>query len=163
MESERDKIGMMGFSAGAELTGRRSRPVRRLRREPDGSLHPDVAGIIYPGPSPFAHGRIPPPVQNVPPASSAAYRRSRSRRLGYRVLQRHACPWSAKRHLHVSGNGRHPGDPLPDGTHMTGGLTDRGGIPFGTWQFRFIDWFRDLGFLRRPGWKPKRRKMSPRT
>jgi len=34
---------------------------------------------------------------------------------------------------------------------MSGGLTDRGGLPLGTWQFRFIDWFRDLGFLEAPG------------
>jgi endo-1,4-beta-xylanase len=32
-----------------------------------------------------------------------------------------------------------------------GGLNDRGGIAFGTWQNRFIDWFRDLGFLQKPG------------
>ena len=53
--------------------------------------------------------------------------------------------------LHLYGNGRHPGDPLPDGGRMSGGLTDRGGIPFGTWQDRFIDWARDLGFLQKPG------------
>jgi len=34
---------------------------------------------------------------------------------------------------------------------MSGGLTDRNGWPFGTWQYRFIDWFRDLGFLQKPG------------
>jgi endo-1,4-beta-xylanase len=51
--------------------------------------------------------------------------------------------------MHIYGRGRHPGDPLPDGSHMSGGLTDRGGMPFGTWQYRFIDWFRDLGFLAR--------------
>jgi hypothetical protein len=34
---------------------------------------------------------------------------------------------------------------------MSGGLTDRNGIPFGTWQYRFIDWARDLGLLQRPG------------
>ena len=32
-----------------------------------------------------------------------------------------------------------------------GGLTDRGGIPFGTWTDRFLDWFQDLGFLGKPG------------
>ena len=53
--------------------------------------------------------------------------------------------------LHLYGNGRHPGDPLPDGGRMSGGLTDRGGIPYGTWQHRFIDWARDLGFLQKPG------------
>jgi endo-1,4-beta-xylanase len=34
---------------------------------------------------------------------------------------------------------------------MSGGLTDRRGIPYGTWQQRFVDWFRDLGFLEKPG------------
>ena len=57
--------------------------------------------------------------------------------------------------MHIYGNGRHPGDPLPDGSHMTGGLTDRNDTPFGTWQFRFIDWFRDLGFLQKPGIETK--------
>ena len=57
--------------------------------------------------------------------------------------------------LHVYGNGRHPGDSLPDGTRMSGGLTERRGIPMGTWQHRFIDWFRDLGFLQKPGVETK--------
>ena len=29
------------------------------------------------------------------------------------------------------------------------------GIPFGTWQDRYIDWFRDLGFLQKPGVETK--------
>ena len=41
---------------------------------------------------------------------------------------------------------------------MTGGLTDRNDTPFGTWQFRFIDWFRDLGFLQKPGVETKAAK-----
>jgi endo-1,4-beta-xylanase len=57
--------------------------------------------------------------------------------------------------MHIYGNGRHPGDALPDGSHMTGGLTDRNDTPFGTWQFRFIDWFRDLGYLQKPGVETK--------
>ena len=60
--------------------------------------------------------------------------------------------------MHIYGNGRHPGDPLPDGSRMSGGLTDRNGIPFGTWQYRFIDWFRDLGFLQKPGVETKAAK-----
>jgi acetyl esterase/lipase len=42
--------------------------------------------------------------------------------------------------MHIYGNGVHGN-----------GLKDRGGAPFGTWQLRFIDWFRDLGFLAKPG------------
>src|SRR5207237_8598975 len=57
--------------------------------------------------------------------------------------------------MHIYGDGRHPGDPLPDGSRMSGGLTDRNGIPFGRWQDRFIDWFRDLGFLQKPGTETK--------
>ena len=57
--------------------------------------------------------------------------------------------------MHIYGNGRHPGDALSDGSRMTGGLTYRNGIPFGTWQYRHIDWFRDLGFLQKPGVETK--------
>jgi endo-1,4-beta-xylanase len=41
---------------------------------------------------------------------------------------------------------------------MSGGLTDRNDIPYGTWQYRFIDWFRDLGFLQKPGVETKAAK-----
>jgi hypothetical protein len=60
--------------------------------------------------------------------------------------------------MHIYANGRHPGDALPDGSHMTGGLTDRNFTPYGTWQFRFIDWFRDLGFFEKPGVETKAAK-----
>jgi endo-1,4-beta-xylanase len=46
--------------------------------------------------------------------------------------------------MHIYGNGVH-----------ANGLKDRGGAPFGTWQFRFLDWFRDLGFLDKPGVETK--------
>jgi endo-1,4-beta-xylanase len=60
--------------------------------------------------------------------------------------------------MHIYENGRHPGDPLSDGSRMTGGLTDRNGMPFGTWHHRYIDWFRDLGFLQKPGVETKAAK-----
>ena len=41
---------------------------------------------------------------------------------------------------------------------MTGGLTDRNFTPYGTWQFRFVDWFRDLGFFDKPGVETKAAK-----
>ena len=49
--------------------------------------------------------------------------------------------------MHIYGNGNH-----------AGGLTDRHGTPFGTWQYRFIDWFRDLGFLQASGVETKAAK-----
>jgi len=60
--------------------------------------------------------------------------------------------------MHLYGNGRHPGDLMSDGTRMAAGLADRNGIPFGKWQDRFIDWFRDLGFLQKPGVETKAAK-----
>src|SRR2546426_10239533 len=57
--------------------------------------------------------------------------------------------------MHLYGTGRHPGDQMNDGTRMAAGLADRNGIPFGKWQDRFIDWFRDLGFLQKPGVETK--------
>jgi hypothetical protein len=30
----------------------------------------------------------------------------------------------------------------------------------GTWQFRFIDWFRDLGFMQKPGVETKAARDS---
>ena len=51
--------------------------------------------------------------------------------------------------MHVYGNGRHGG-----------GLSDRGGIPLGRWQDRFVDWFRDLGFLEKPGVETKAARDS---
>ena len=72
-----NKIGMMGFSAGAELAAAaavRFDDFDKQNRDSADPLagisaRPDFAGIIYPGPSPFAPNRTPPPVpRNVPPA-----------------------------------------------------------------------------------------------
>jgi acetyl esterase/lipase len=161
-----NKIGIMGFSAGAEL----SAPAAVLfddfdRKNSDASdplagisSRPDFVGIIYPGPSPFAKNRTAPPIPaNVPPAFIAC---AGANDAGHAVwADDYFTAMLAKRvpnvEMHIYGNGRHPGDALPDGSHMTGGLTDRNFIPYGTWQFRFIDWFRDLGFLDKPGVETK--------
>ena len=72
-----NKIGMIGFSAGAELTaaaavlfpefdkqnGSASDPLAGV------SSRPDFAGIIYPGPSPFAKNRVAPEIPNNEPPS----------------------------------------------------------------------------------------------
>ncbi|HEY1947300.1 MAG TPA: alpha/beta hydrolase fold domain-containing protein [Bryobacteraceae bacterium] len=164
-----NKIGIMGFSAGAELTAAAAvlyddwDKNNNEASDPFAGItaRPDFAGIIYPGPSPFARNRTPPPIpHNVPPAFIACGGS------GDRV---HAI-WSMEYfnamlnlgvpniEMHIYGNGRHPGDPLPDGSKMSGGLTDRDDRPFGTWQIRFIDWFRDLGFLQKPGVETKAAK-----
>jgi endo-1,4-beta-xylanase len=164
-----NKIGMMGFSAGAELTAAAAVDYEEFDQKNKAttdplagiSSRPDFVGIIYPGPSPFAPNRTPPPIpHNVPPAFLVC---------GGSGDKVHAV-WAIEYfsamlnigvpniEMHLYGNGRHPGDPLSDGTRMTGGLTDRNNTPFGAWQFRFIDWFRDLGFLQKPGLETKAAK-----
>jgi endo-1,4-beta-xylanase len=164
-----NKIGAMGFSAGAELTSSAAVFFKKFD-EQNGksgdalagiSSRPDFVGVIYPGPSPFAPNRTPPPIpKNVPPSFIA------SGGSGDKV---HAI-WAMQYfdamlaegvpniEMHIYGYGRHPGELLPDGSHMTAGLTDRGGAPIGTWQYRFIDWFRNLGFLEKPGIETKAAK-----
>jgi alpha/beta hydrolase fold len=164
-----NKIGIMGFSAGAELAStaavlygdfdqKNSTPADPLAGI---SSRPDFAGIIYPGPTPFAHNRMAPPIpRNVPPAFIASA--GSDDQIHAIWADEYFAAMLAIRvpniEMHIYANGRHPGDALRDGTHMTGGLTDRNGIPFGTWQFRFIDWFRDLGFLQPAGVETKAAK-----
>jgi acetyl esterase/lipase len=161
-----NKIGVIGFSAGAELTSSAAVFFNSFdeRNNKAGDLlagissRPDFVGVIYPGPSPFAPNRTAPPIPpNVPPSFVAC---------GGSGDKVHAI-WAMEYfnamlaigvpniEMHIYGAGRHPGDILPDGSHMTGGLTDREGTPFGTWQYRFIDWFRNLGFLEKPGVETK--------
>ena len=162
-----NRIGMMGFSAGAELSSAaavffRDFDTKNGSDEYGGiSSRPDFVGIIYPGPTPFARNRTAPEIpRNVPPAFIAtAGSGDRGHAIWamdyYSAMLTMGVP---NIEMHIYGNGRHPGDPLPDGSRMSGGLTDRNGIPFGTWQYRFIDWFRDLGFMQKPGVETKAAK-----
>jgi acetyl esterase/lipase len=156
------KIGIMGFSAGAELSSATAvlyESFDKANADPADPLagvssRPDFVGIIYPGPTPFAKNRTAPSIpKDAPPAFIAS---------GASGDRGHAI-WSMDYfsamlalgvpniEMHLYGNGRHPGDPLADGSRQSGGLTDRNDIPLGTWQARFVDWFRDLGFLQKPG------------
>jgi endo-1,4-beta-xylanase len=157
-----EKIGIMGFSAGAELASEAAVRFDEFDRtnhagtDPfsEFTSRPDFAGIIYPGPSPFAKNREPPAIpRNVPPAwVMCAGTGDRVHAIWameyYHAMLQMGVP---NIEMHLYGNGRHPGDALADGQKMSGGLTDRTGMPMGTWQFRFIEWFRDLGFLQKPG------------
>lgn len=160
------KIGILGFSAGAELSAPAAVlfPQFDSKHNEEGdplrgiSSRPDFAGMIYPGPSPFARNRTAPEIPaNAPPAflatGGSGDRMHALWALDY--FQAMLAKGVPNIELHVYGNGRHPGDALPDGSRMTGGLTDRGGIPLGTWQQRMMDWMRDLGFLGKPGVETK--------
>src|SRR5580700_9609923 len=72
-----NKIGIMGFSAGAELSAPAAVQFPEFdakNNDPSDPLagitsRPDFVGIIYPGPSPFTRNRTAPPIpRNVPPA-----------------------------------------------------------------------------------------------
>ncbi len=156
------KIGIMGFSAGAELAAPAAVLFEAFDKEHAGeggplaavTSRPDFAGIIYPGPTPFARGRTAPEIpRNTPPAwimcAGAGDRIHALWAVDYYMAMLNAGVPNVEMMLY--GRGRHPGQTLPDGSRMTAGITDRGGIPIGAWQFRFIDWFRDLGFLAKPG------------
>lgn len=160
------KIGIMGFSAGAELASPAAVFFAEFNKTNNTgsavSSRPDFVGVIYPGPTPFARQGNPTIPRNAPPSFIMCAGS------GDRVHAIWADEYFAAMlnagipniEMHIYGNGRHPGDPLPDGSRMNGGLSDRNGIPFGAWQYRFIDWFRDLGFLQKPGVETKAAKDS---
>lgn len=167
------KIGIMGFSAGAELSAPSAVLFDTFDKENAGAgdplagvpSRPDFAGIIYPGPSPFARGRTAPEIpRDTPPAwimcAGAGDRIHALWAVDYYMAMLNVGVPNVEMMLY--GHGAHPGQTLPDGSRMTAGLTDRGGIPIGTWQYRFIDWFRDLGFLEKPGVETKAARDTAR-
>jgi endo-1,4-beta-xylanase len=145
-----NKIGILGFSAGAELAAPAALFFEQFDQQNTTSepklagisARPDFVGLVYPGPTPLTRApetRIPP---NVPPsflvcagaddkvhAIWAAEYFTPMLKAGVPNLE-----------MHIYGRGGHGGSIGP-----------RNGIPFGSWPQRFIDWFRDLGFLGRPG------------
>ncbi|HXU79133.1 MAG TPA: alpha/beta hydrolase fold domain-containing protein [Methylomirabilota bacterium] len=160
-----NKIGIMGFSAGAELAApaalffedfdkKNANPADPLAGI---SSRPDFVALVYPGPTPFARDANPPIPRNVCPAFiTCAGSGDRGHAIWadeyFGAMLRAGIP---NVEMHIYGNGRHPGEQLSDGGRMAAGLADRNGMPFGTWQNRFIDWFRDLGFLQKPGVETK--------
>jgi hypothetical protein len=156
------RIGIMGFSAGAELASaatlqwtafdaRNDVPENPLAKV---SSRPDFAGIIYPGPSGFAHGGTPTIPRDAPPAFITCagwgdWNHAVWATEYFTALLNDGVP---NVEMHIYARGHHPGDKVgPGEPPSTGGLTDRGFIAYGTWPDRFIDWFRDLGFLGKPG------------
>lgn len=147
-----NKIGILGFSAGAELSApaalffdefsknnsAASDPLAKI------SARPDFVGILYPGPSPFTKSPETPIPANVPPSFLA------SAGSGDQI---HAI-WAAdyfnamlkaevpNLEMHIYGRGTH-------------GVNRNGPIPYSKWMDRYEDWLRDLGFLDKPGTETK--------
>jgi len=173
-----NRIGIIGFSAGAELAAPAALGFDEFDRKNAGandpfagvSSRPDFVGIIYPGPTPFsvrnptgpstsaARNPTPTPIpRNAPPAFMA------TAGSGDRIHALWAMDYAYAMldagvpnvEIHVYGNGKHPGDSLSDGGRMTGGLSAANSRPMSTWPSRFIEWFRDLGFLQKSGVETK--------
>ena len=165
-----NKIGIMGFSAGAELAAPAAvlfdglrQEEQRPRRSAGGNLF--AAGLRRHHLSRShalraqSHRRRRFRAMFRPRSSSAAGPATGSMRSGRSNTSPRCWP-SACRISRCTSTAMAaiPATLLPDGSRMTGGLTDRNDTPFGTWQYRFIDWFRDLGFLQKPGVETKAAK-----
>jgi endo-1,4-beta-xylanase len=151
------RIGIIGFSAGAELSGPAALRYVEYDAAHDAdegilkgiSSRPDFVGLLYPGPTPFTQDpettipRDAPPSFVATPGSGDQVHAVWAMDYATAML-RSGVP---NLELHVYANGTHGG-----------GMKDRKGTPLGTWQDRFIDWFRDLGFLENPGVETKAAK-----
>ena len=150
-----NKIGIMGFSAGGELAAPAAVLYEDFDKKNSGpgdplagiTSRPDFVCLVYPGPTPFSRNRAALPIpRNAPPtflvtAGSGDQSHAVSSVAYFSAMLEMGIP---NIEMHIYGNGRH-----------AGGLSDRIGTPFGTWQERYIDWFRDLGFLQKPGIETK--------
>jgi endo-1,4-beta-xylanase len=135
------KIGLAGFSAGGERVAHvithfdagdpaAADPVARASSRPDFMLDVYGSGNVAAAP------RNAPPTFITVAGQDDAGHAAPSLALASALLAAGA----AQVEIHMYGHGGH-----------ANGMKDRNGIPFGTWQDRFVDWFRDLGFLGRPG------------
>jgi hypothetical protein len=145
-----NKIGVMGFSAGAEPGSAAALYFEKFDRENNSkndplagvSSRPDFVSLIYPGPTPFRDNPNVAIPKNVPPAfiacaaSGDAVHAIWANEYFSAMLNKKV----PNIEMHLYANGNHGG-----------GISNRGGIPFGTWHERYTDWFRDLGFLAKPG------------
>lgn len=144
------KIGIVGFSAGAELAAPAGVFFDKFDADNKGagdslagvSSRPDFVGLVYPGPTPFARNANEAVPANAPPtfitsAGTGDQQHANWADQYFAAFLRARIP---NLEMHIYGNGIH-----------ANGLKDRNDTPFGTWQFRYIDWFRDLGFFGKPG------------
>jgi endo-1,4-beta-xylanase len=145
-----NKIGVMGFSAGAELAMAASLQYDAFdaRNNMPGdplagiSSRPDFVGSIYPGPSLFARGQAYPIPKDAPPAfiTSAGWGDQNHATWADEYFAAFLKAGVPNVEMHIYARGQH-----------AGALTYRNFTAFGTWQDRFIAWFRDLGFFAKPG------------
>jgi endo-1,4-beta-xylanase len=150
------KIGIVGFSAGAELAAPSALQYETFDKAHGGadplatvSSRPDFVGLIYPGPTPFARDPKTAVPADAPPTFIACAGSGDAQHAIWAEEYFHAFLTAKVPNLemHIYGNGVHGN-----------GMKDRNGEPFGAWHERFVDWFRDLGFLQKPGVETKAAK-----
>ncbi|MBD5782226.1 alpha/beta hydrolase [Pelagicoccus sp. NFK12] len=157
-----NKIGILGFSAGAELAARAGLQYEAFdaaENKPDNPLasissRPDFIGSVYPGPSPFAFGKSADIPRDAPPVFFASpgwgdWIHAIWATEHFTALLEDGVP---NCELHIYARGVHPGDrSQASQAPATAGLSSRDGVAFGKWQDRYLHWLDDLGFLQKPG------------
>ncbi len=137
------KIGIMGFSAGGEQAARAA--LNFDDGKPDAadpvdreSCRPDFVVLVYAGWRQLDLSNVP---KNAPPAFCVCAGVDDSFH-AKETVDFYNAYFNAKipAELHIYAHGGHGG-----------GIGPRKGIPFGTWQNRFIDWAADIGMLPKPG------------
>lgn len=157
-----NKIGIMGFSAGAELAAATTLQWDDFDKKNDVptnpfakiSSRPDFAALIYPGPSLFTRGGTPTIPRDIPPSfiTCAGWGDAIHALWATEYFTAMLNDGVPNVEMHIFARGHHPGDKVGEGEPPSGGgLNDRGFIAYGKWGERFIDWFKDLGFLQAPG------------
>lgn len=135
-----DRVGFLGFSAGGALAALAD--IRFDRGKPEStdpveklSCRPDFVGLVYPGWAPM----------NITAPKDAAPAFLTSAGLGDAFHARQTVEFhnelfkaGVPSDLHIYANGVHGG-----------AISERKGIPFGTWHIRFQEWLADLGMLTR--------------
>jgi endo-1,4-beta-xylanase len=153
-----NKIGHMGFSAGGEQTARlaltfddgKSDAADAIDRV---SSRPDWICLVYPG---WAPGTVdltsipknPPPTFLVCAGTGDVFHAKQTVEFynAFFEVGRTLKPKPLNIEMHIYGTGGHGGS-----------ITPRKGIPFGTWQQRFLDWAIDLQLM------PAPKKRDPNT
>lgn len=151
------RIGIIGFSAGAELSApaalffKKFEDANSQTSDPLAAIsaRPDFVGLMYPGPSPFAKGAHPEIPANAPPSFVVCA--GPGDKIHALWAMEYFTPMLERGvpnvEMHIYGSGRHGGSIEP-----------QGGIPFGAWPARYLDWLKDLGFLSSPGIETKAAK-----
>lgn len=135
----KNRVGILGFSAGGALAALIH--MRNDNGKPDSadpiereSCKPDFVGLVYAGWAPMEF--------KIPAGAGPAFLTSAGLDDAFHAKQTveyYNLLFDAKVpvELHIYGHGGHGG-----------AISERKGIPFGTWQVRFQEWLADLGYLK---------------